>query len=240
MANNYCIFSEMIGDITEEEEEWISRFLTSPEDWDTPDISQDDDEADDERFKDWLVFHGFREDGEDLDMDVDCYYPNFQWDLERRERKGKKVTELWLYAEEGFDLDHVINLVVELHKKFRPKGEFTLTWAEYCSKPRIGEFGGGAVAIYGTKVDWCSSYGDSVDMLEKLKEPWSNNLVQFARLIDEIRATGIFDDYPEQSPIFDDLKKSMDLDEEHLLELIGRASEVWKSSKPQAPVRGED
>ena len=238
MANNYCVFSEVIGGITDEEKKWVSKFLTSPEDWECegPGLNPDDDDFEEKQLADWMEFHGFDQSNIDrLEYELD-YWPNFQWSFEPEtahtkttdngrhiyEKTGKN--ELWLRSEEGFDVDNLILFVTKFHKKFRPEGVFQATWADYCSKPRIGEFGGGAVVVYGEKVDWNTTYGAGVEMLEHLREPWKNDKLQFARLLDEIRAT-------QDLSAWTDLCASMDLDPEQVDELFERAHRVWEDAK---------
>lgn len=66
-------------------------------------------------------------------------FPNFDWDF--------LPEGFWLYSEEGGDIDHVALLVQEFLKRFRPNHWFGLTWADTCSKPRIGEFDGGYLFV---------------------------------------------------------------------------------------------
>jgi len=54
---------------------------------------------------------------------------------------------LWIYATEYGNVDDVVAFVQDFLAEFRPDGCFSLAWAETCSKPRIGEFGGGAVFV---------------------------------------------------------------------------------------------
>jgi hypothetical protein len=56
-------------------------------------------------------------------------------------------THLWVHADECGDIERVCNTVQAFIKKFRPDHVFTLQWADYCSKPRVGEFGGGYAIV---------------------------------------------------------------------------------------------
>jgi len=77
--------------------------------------------------------------------------------------------------------------------------------------------------------------GNTVGSVKLVHSKWDDDKLQFARLIDEVRAAGAFDEYPEHNPLFDGIKKSTDLDDEGLLNIIGRASEFWEKSKPPLP-----
>lgn len=119
MANNYTQFSEVIDDIQPEEAEWIKQILSL-------DIAQEDEK------KDLLEMLGL----EKLDDDDADGWPRFEWDLEDKE------AVLWLYAEEWANTDHLAWFVQAFIKKFRPETIFQATGADYCSKLRVGEFGG--------------------------------------------------------------------------------------------------
>jgi hypothetical protein len=54
---------------------------------------------------------------------------------------------VWLSAEEGGDVEQAVGFVKKLAEKFDLEGLWSLTWAEWCSQPRVGEFGGGAVVL---------------------------------------------------------------------------------------------
>ena len=50
------------------------------------------------------------------------------------------------------------HLVQKFLKKFRPADCWPLTYSETCSKPRVGEFGGGALFVTATDVKWQSAF----------------------------------------------------------------------------------
>lgn len=61
---------------------------------------------------------------------------------------------------------------------------------------------------------------------EPVKSLWRNNEVQFARLIEECQAAGVF-----TPTLLDTLKQNMDLDLIDVHELLSRAQHVFDSSK---------
>ena len=84
-------------------------------------------------------------------------------EIERRDDGA----ELWLYAEEGCDLDSLVDFLQSFLKENRPDSYLGFEWANTCSKMRLDEFSGGAVFITADKADWISTY----DFLEtKRKE----------------------------------------------------------------------
>jgi hypothetical protein len=65
---------------------------------------------------------------------------------------------LWLYTEESGSPERVAHLVQKFLRRFRPKESWSLTYATTCSKPRAGEFGGGAVFITADAIAWENAY----------------------------------------------------------------------------------
>jgi hypothetical protein len=148
MANHYSQFSEGIKDITPEEATWIKDFLRTP---------YPDEEEDPKGFKQWCEERRIKE-GDEPD-----WYPSFQWALE------DKDTFLWFYTEEGCDIDYLVYFVQSFLTKFRPDYIFTATGAEYCSKLRIGEFGGWWVVVTAKKVLWGSTYDSVATAVKKIE-----------------------------------------------------------------------
>jgi hypothetical protein len=75
-------------------------------------------------------------------------------EIERRDDGA----DLWLYAEEGCDLESLVDLLQDFLKKNRPDSYLGFEWANTCSKMRLDEFSGGAVFITADKTDWVSTY----------------------------------------------------------------------------------
>lgn len=75
---------------------------------------------------------------------------------------------IWLHRDESYDPDEIANIVQKFLKQFRPTDCFCLTWAEYCSKPCIGEFGGGALFVTADDIKSYSTY----EWVEKVKAAW--------------------------------------------------------------------
>lgn len=62
------------------------------------------------------------------------------------------------YAEESGDLESLEALIKKFIRKFRPDFIFSVTWADTCSKMRVGEFGGGAMVVSRFKTQWMNTY----------------------------------------------------------------------------------
>lgn len=126
MANNYSLFSELIEGLTDDEKKWIWLMLSST----CPGEMEDAD-----GFKAWREERGVRED------DESDWFPSFEWKVRNEDNT------LWLHSDESLDVEYLATFVQMFIKKFRPEFVFTATGADYCSKPRIGEFGGWWIAV---------------------------------------------------------------------------------------------
>ncbi len=134
MANSYTQFSESIGDITPQEEEWIKSVLAL----------EGGSEEDEKKLMELLSLEG-----DPAAFDLGCW-PYFEWKLAQELPKDLPGTysDLWLYCEEGFVERHLEIFVREFICRFRPDYIFSITGADTCSKPRRGEFGGWWLVIH--------------------------------------------------------------------------------------------
>ncbi len=64
------------------------------------------------------------------------------------------------------------HLVQKFLKQFAPNDSWSLTWATTCSKPRAGEFGGGAVFVTASDIKW----NDSYDFVEQQAEAFAASI----------------------------------------------------------------
>jgi hypothetical protein len=64
---------------------------------------------------------------------------------------------LWIYADESGTPENAAAIIQAYLRKFDPEGCSGFEWANYCSKPRPDEFGGGAVFITADKQEWMHS-----------------------------------------------------------------------------------
>jgi len=55
---------------------------------------------------------------------------------------------VWAYAEEYGDPERLSEIVAAYQQQFDRQDGWILTWAQTCSKMRLDEFAGGAVAVY--------------------------------------------------------------------------------------------
>ena len=156
MADNYLEFSEGIANLTEPEEAWLKEQLQTVHVFGEKEYVEDAvpaELADTE--PDWSGSRFLRDKG-DHDPTWDAL--GFEYSFHDDPGKGGWGRHLWLYAEEGGNPDNVAHLVQKFLKKFRPNQCWSLTYATTCSKPRVGEFGGGAIFITADEINWQNAY----------------------------------------------------------------------------------
>lgn len=144
-------FSEMLKfstdeKVREEQVAWLRTVLTS-------DCGEDGDVKE-------LVKLGVPE--EELTEEIRDWWPGFENVIEEG--------GLWVYSDEAGNVDALCVIVRAFLKKFDVKTPFTLTWAETCSKPRLGEFGGGFIVVTQEKTYSGSTYSMVQQVLDELKE----------------------------------------------------------------------
>jgi len=144
MADNYLQFSEMLETKDAEERLW----LTDQLEYIVVEAGKiylldENPHADDVTWEGPRFLHGieeFRDDWNEI---------GFTWCLEG--------DGLWIYTEESGNPDTAAMLIQAFFRKFHPKGIWKLEWAETCSKPRLNEFGGGAVVVTANDMYWMTS-----------------------------------------------------------------------------------
>ena len=143
MADNYLQFSEQILDLTQKEYAWLLRVLETV----TDDMQPDE-------LKSFSAELGLKP------SDFEWGWPGFNCEFED---EGKT---LWIYAEEYTNVGNLGAFLHSFMKATGRKGYIAVTWAETCSKPRVGEFGGGILLATAKKYVVESSWS----RLEKLLE----------------------------------------------------------------------
>jgi len=119
LADSYLQFSELIWNLNNDEERWCNEYLKKLESL----AGEEDEEMD--------ALYG----------DVE-YAPDFRWEV--RDDEGRY---LWIYSDDYGNIEHVEKFVQAFLRRWRPDDCWMMSWSASCSKPRIGEFGGGALFI---------------------------------------------------------------------------------------------
>jgi hypothetical protein len=150
MADNYLEFSEIIDDLTPDEEAWLETQMEEVCLADGREVGDEDEDSE----VDWIGprFLSGRRDMYESDEGL-----GFEWQFETD--RAKNTRRLWVYAEMNGDPNRLAHLVQDFLVVHRPKSHWSLTWAITCSKPRIGEFGGGGVFITADRMDWDDAHG---------------------------------------------------------------------------------
>lgn len=65
---------------------------------------------------------------------------------------------IWISTDESGEVERVANAVASWQMTFGIEEPWSLTYATTCSKPRLGEFGGGAVFVYKGTIKWTNAY----------------------------------------------------------------------------------
>jgi hypothetical protein len=68
------------------------------------------------------------------------HWTDFEW-------RFLKEDALWLYSKKDGSVDNVASLVQGFLRHFNYTRIFTMEWARTCSKPYVGAFGGGVIAV---------------------------------------------------------------------------------------------
>ena len=153
MSDHYTQFSESLDVGSEEHKRWLDQWLTKY------------------HFPDYQGKLSLEQWCEERHIDVDDaeYYPNFQYSWEDADRVVPGNRKLWIYTEESGSVEDVANMVLAFFKHFKIDDEFSLTWAETCSKMAISEFSGGGFMILNRKITWITPFTE-FDQVRKREE----------------------------------------------------------------------
>ena len=156
MANHYLQFSEVLPHLSEEEEHWLRHQLEFVLVFGDREYCKDDlPEKRNATDAEWAGCRAHRDmDGYESDFDesagFDCCFSD--------DAHGDWGRHLWLHTEECGCVDRVAHLIQKFLHEFRPHQCWSLTYATTCSKPRVGEFGGGAVFVTADDIKWHNAY----------------------------------------------------------------------------------
>lgn len=168
MADNYLQFSQSLDSLTPEETAWLRAQLADSPGTDCPCF---------------LLDYPEREEGDD--------YCGFAYAF----RNGTDGRHLSIYAEDSGDPARAAHLVQKFLKQFHPDQCWSLTYANTCSKPRAGEFGGGAVFVTADEIRWNDSYG----FIEEQRKLFERRRQHDLRLIRKAEELGIEPDLLDEA-----------------------------------------
>jgi len=87
----------------------------------------------------------------------------FAWDLEG----GTQGGTLGLFHDETIDMEAAVTVAQLLLDLDDNDAVCSATWADTCSKPRVDEFGGGAVVFDRHRAEWQSTYTASEELRKR-------------------------------------------------------------------------
>jgi hypothetical protein len=85
----------------------------------------------------------------------------FDWDIE-----GPTV---WFYSDESIDIEAAVTVAQILLDLDDNDEVFATEWADTCSRPRVGEFGGGAVAFNRHRAEYLSTSTAALELVKKVQ-----------------------------------------------------------------------
>lgn len=167
MADNYLEFSETLTHLTNEQVNCLKLQLETVHVIDgveyTEDKLPDTGDGGDTGDGAWIGCRAYR-DMEDYDPGYDENVGfNYSFSEDVDEDRGRY---LWIYSQEHGYVDRAAHLVQKFLREFRPDQYWSLTYADICSKPRVGEFGGGAVFVTATDIKYFNAW-EFVEQQEK-------------------------------------------------------------------------
>jgi hypothetical protein len=185
MADNYLFFSEVVPNLTAEEEAWLTSQLSEVAvHGDTEVVIEDYDDAA-AKGAQWVGIRVLR-DYEGYDPAWDSLEFQYAFDDDNR-KSAAWGRHLWIYAEDNGNVEQVAWLVQKFLKQFHPDHCWSLTYANTCSKARVGEFGGGAVFVTADEI----RFNDCYDFVEEQRKVFERSQQHDLRLIRKAEELGI-------------------------------------------------
>lgn len=144
MAESYLQFSEVLAPLSDAEANWLRQQLEPVYIFGDRTFGEDDLPADLSPEKaDRICVRALR----DFDTDEEL---GFEYQFRSDPALGQ---HLWLYADEWGSPFVVAHLVQMFLRQFRPDTYWSLTYSASCSKPRVSEFGGGAMFVTAESIE---------------------------------------------------------------------------------------
>lgn len=133
MADSYLQFSEVLVDgLTAEEKAWLEKNLN---------VERLENQAKLDHGNQYLALTEWVRDSGSL---------GFEYSLE---------DDCWVVFEEEYGEPEAVSIIAQAFlRQFRPQDTIGFTWAETCSKLRIGEFGGGGCVIEADAVHFFNAH----------------------------------------------------------------------------------
>jgi hypothetical protein len=105
---------------------------------------------------------------QDSDPGDEDWKGDFSFRVETKEKDGQDG--IWFYTEENGEPSHVADFVQEFLKRFDRPDVWVMEWSNWCEKPRLDAYGGGAVVVTKDGQEWLSTSLWVDLMTEKLQK----------------------------------------------------------------------
>lgn len=171
MAEHYLEFSETLTHLTNEETDWLRNQLETVHVVDGVEYTEDNmPDTGDTGDGAWIGCRAYRDmENYDPDFGEDAGFGySFSEDVDKAD--DNRGQYLWIHSEENGCVDRVAHLVQKFLRQFRPGECWSLTYAGTCSKPRAGEFGGGAVFVTSTESKYFDAWGFIEEEQKRLRD----------------------------------------------------------------------
>lgn len=148
MADHYLLFAEATPLLTAKEYEWFGAQLAPIAVVDGQEVPERDVPAG--KAPTWHGLRFLRDFGPEDSDGSDCDWAGFEY-VHHHHDGQRYVT---FYSEDHAEMDRLVHLMQTFLCTFRQAESWSLIYATTCSKPRIGEFGGGAFFVTAQTVEW--------------------------------------------------------------------------------------
>ena len=159
MANNYCQMSEQY-DLNPEQVKWFRDLLILCREHGDLDEAIPEDKIKLDRLN--AIFNPRNE---EIDFLVEDHVSAVQCQFELNDEN------VWINDEECVNIDTAVLVLQTMLRETNDDRVVTGTWAVTCSKPRVGEFGGGWFAVSGTEIRIENTYDAAEKAAEAMKKP---------------------------------------------------------------------
>lgn len=110
-----------------------------------------------QELKEWLKAFELERDLFEDDTSSEYWekYDGYMYELYEHSMTAKG---LWVYGEDSINIESAVWFTQKVLTDLNIEGGIYISWADTCSKPRIGEFGGGGVVVTKNDEYWVTSY----------------------------------------------------------------------------------
>lgn len=101
------------------------------------------------------------------------------------EEEGDKSTSFWIHSDEQLP-DELLELIQAFFRQFRPDQYLVVSFALTCSRPLVGEFGGGKVFVSADRVVWSDLNAWASEQVDLFQQSLRKSLEEGGKAPDSI------------------------------------------------------